>query len=144
MARRFAQTMTIDAPVDAIWPVLSDVVRWAEWTPTILKVEPLTETPLAVGRRYRVTQPRSQPLVYEVTSLEPGRGFSWRATAPGVVVTADHNLANKGAGTELELVFAYGGALGSLLGIVFAGLTARYLRTEAEQLKKLCEAAPVR
>ena len=71
--RKFEVTRHIDAPPQAVWPVISDVARWPEWLPTINTVERLDEGPLRIGSRARVTQPKLPKAEWEVTELVDGR-----------------------------------------------------------------------
>jgi hypothetical protein len=127
-------------PVD-IWSVLADVESWPTWTPTMLQIEPLTSGGLRVGSRYRVTQPKLRPGIYEVTECKPGHAFTWVQKAPGATLVADHRfLASDATGTEVELSFATQGPLGGILGRMYGKLIAEYIATEARSLKEHCEA----
>jgi hypothetical protein len=126
-------------PAD-IWSVLADVERWPKWTPTMLQVERLTPGELCVGARYRVTQPKLRPGIYEVTECTPQKAFTWIQKAPGATMVADHRfLASDAAGTELELSFATSGPLGGILGRMYGKLIQEYIATEARSLKTHCE-----
>jgi hypothetical protein len=128
-------------PAD-IWSVLADVEHWPTWTPTMLQVDPLTPGGLRVGARYRVTQPKLRPGIYEVTECTPHQALTWVQKAPGATMVADHRfLASDAAGTELELSFATEGPLGGLLGRMYGKLIQEYIATEARSLKAHCEAA---
>lgn len=134
------QRMIVKASPAAIWQVLADVERWPTWTPTTLKVEPLTPGGLRVGARYRVAQPKLRPGIYEVTECRPHHAFTWIQKAPGATMVADHRLtASDHTGTEVELSFSTEGLLGGVLGKMYGKLIADYVATEARSLKKYCE-----
>ena len=138
------ERVIIQASPAAIWQVLADVERWPAWTPTVLNVEPLTpngaKTGLKVGARYRVTQPKLRPGVYEVTECVPHHAFAWVQKAPAATMIAEHRLtASDGSGTEVELSFATQGLFGAILGSMYAKTIADYVRTEARSLKNHCE-----
>jgi hypothetical protein len=153
------ERVIVHASPAAIWQVLSDVERWPSWTPTVLSVEPLTVEPLRVqppgsnghnaasnghglkvGARYRVTQPKLRPAVYEVTECAPHQAFTWIQKAPGATLIADHRLtASDGSGTEVELSFSTEGLFGSILGGIYSKRIADSIRTEARALKQHCE-----
>lgn len=134
----------INATPAAIWQVLADVERWPRWTPTVLEVEPLTNHGFHVGSRYRITQPKLRPAVYEVTECVPDKAFAWVTRAPGATMTADHRInACDGAGVEVELTFTTEGLLGGLLGMKYAKLITEYVRTEARSLKTHCESPQI-
>jgi|HubBroStandDraft_1064217.scaffolds.fasta_scaffold46266_3 hypothetical protein len=126
----------------AIWDVLADVERWPTWTSTMLQVDPLTPGGLRVGARYRLTQPKLRPAIYEVTECTPHKAFTWIQKSPGATLVADHRfIAADSTGTELELSFATTGLLGSVVGRMYGKLIAEYIATEARCLKSHCEAA---
>ncbi len=130
----------IQATPAAIWQVLSDVERWPRWTPTVLDVQPLTHHGFHVGSRYRITQPKLRPAVYEVTECIPHQAFTWVQKAPGATRIADHRInACDGDGAEVELTFTTEGLLGGILGNMYAKRICDYLRTEARSLKAHCE-----
>jgi carbon monoxide dehydrogenase subunit G len=135
----------IQASPAAIWQVLADVERWPTWTPTVLSVEPLapngSNDGLRIGARYRVTQPKLRPAIYEVTERVPQQAFTWVQKGPGATMIAEHRLtASDHAGTEVEISFATQGLLGALAGRMYSKLIADYVRTEARSLKQHCEA----
>lgn len=130
----------IQANPAAIWQVLTDVERWPRWTPTVLDVQPLTNHGFHVGSRYRITQPKLRPAVYEVTECIPHQAFTWVQKAPGATMIADHRInACDGDGAEVELTYTTEGLLGGILGNMYAKRILEYLRTEARSLKAHCE-----
>lgn len=138
------ERVIINATPAAIWQVLADVERWPTWTPTVLSVEPLTpearKEGLKIGARYRVTQPKLRPGIYEVTERIPHTAFTWVQRAPGATMIADHRLlAADGSGTEVELSFSTEGLIGAILGSMYSKTIAEYVRTEARSLKTHCE-----
>ena len=136
---RYEASASIRAPVDSIWPVLSDVLQWNRWTPTILQVEALDGDEIAPGRRFRVYQPRLRPTIWRVSSVEPPR-FTWEARTLGTRMTADHVLARLApAETGLTLGFSFAGPLGGLVGRMTGRLVQSYLDTEAASLRRVCE-----
>jgi hypothetical protein len=133
--------LIVQATPAAIWSVLSDVESWPAWTPTMLHVDPLTPGGLRVGARYRVTQPKLRPAIYEVTECTPQKAFTWIQKAPAATMVADHRLTAADAiGTEVELSFATAGLLGGILGNMYRKLIVDYVATEARSLKARCEA----
>lgn len=134
-------SVAIDAAPERVWAVLADVERWPEWTASMSRVQRLDEGDLAVGTRVRIKQPRLPAITWRVTELEPGRGFSWSATSPGVTTMADHRLTTLGQAVTVDLVIRRSGPLAGALNALSAGLTRRYLQMEADGLKRRCETA---
>ena len=133
---KYSTSITINASPNAVWKVLSDVAHWHEWTPTVAKVEVLNTPELKLGNRYNVIQPKLQPAEWTVTELTTS-SFTWESKAPGMHMVAEHILTSKGMNqTELTLTFAFNGWLGNLIGRMYGKMTAEYIQTEAQSLKK--------
>lgn len=131
----------IDATPEQVWAVMADIERWPEWTASVERVERLDEGPLRVGSRARLKQPRFPPVVWEVTALEPGRAFSWTARNVGVTSIGEHRIASPpGEPVTVRLSLRQRGPLAPLLALFTAKLTRRYVDTEAQGLKRRCEA----
>ncbi|MEJ2060353.1 MAG: SRPBCC family protein [Gammaproteobacteria bacterium] len=138
--RNFSVTKAIHAPVERVWEILADVERWAEWTPSISSIEPLTDLPLTTGSQVRIIQPKLRPAVWKVTQWEPHSCFAWESAAPGAVVVAEHWLTPVQEGCQLTLKLAFTGMLGGLFGFLSGKVTQRYLNLEANGLKARAEA----
>jgi hypothetical protein len=137
---RYEASASIRAPIESIWPVLSDVLHWSRWTPTILQVEGLDGEELALVRRFRVHQPRLRPTIWRVTSIHPPTSFTWEARTIGTRMTADHVLERTAPGeTDLTLAFSFAGPLGGLVGRLTGRLVQSYLDTEAASLRRFTE-----
>ena len=133
-------TVEIAAPPERVWEVLADVERWSECTETVTWVRRLDEGPLRTGSRAKIAQPKIPETEYVVTELEPGRSFTWVATAPGVKTTGRHEVeALAGGGSRVRLAVEQRGWLGSTMGRFYRGLTDRYLANEAAGLKARSE-----
>ncbi|MBX6383274.1 MAG: SRPBCC family protein [Microbispora sp.] len=136
---RFETSVDIDAPVERVWQVLTDVTKWPEFTPTTTKVEPLGDGPLAVGGRFRVKQPGLPLTIWQVTELIENRSFTWRAETGGVVTVGTHVLTPRDGGVSAQLGIEQSGPLAPLMSLLIGGRVRRYVRTEAESLKQRCE-----
>jgi hypothetical protein len=133
-------TIEIAAPPERVWEVMGDVERWSEWTDTVSWVRRLDDGPLRAGSRAKINQPKLRETEYVVTELEPGRGFTWVATGPGLLTTARHSIEPlPGGGSRVRLSVEQSGWLDALVGRFYRGLTDRYLATEAAGLKARCE-----
>src|SRR4249920_2329646 len=131
-------SITINAPIDVVWSVFTDVERWPTWASSFTSVE-LIDGPMRLGAKARIRQPRLPIVVWEVTKWEPGRSWTWTATSPGARTQASHVLTRSGEGTVAEQSIIPSGPLGRLAAFVWRSLTRRYLATEAAGLKQRSE-----
>jgi hypothetical protein len=96
----------------------------------VQSVERLDEGPLRLGSRARIKQPAQRTAVWEVTSLEPGRRFSWRSERRGIAMTGTHQVDPEGSGSRNTLTIEMTGPLAPVLGLLLGPLMRRVLRTE--------------
>ena len=73
-----------------------------------------------------------------MTEFNPGAGFTWVSVAPGVRVTARHEVQGNASGCLVTLSIHYEGLLGALLARWVGNLNNRYLTMEANGLKSRC------
>ena len=131
-------SVTIDAPIDVVWSVFTDVERWPTWASSFTSVE-LIDGPMRLGAKARIRQPRLPTVVWEVTKWEPGRSWTWAATGPGLRTEASHVLTRSGDRTVAEQSITSSGPLGRLAAFLGRSLTRRYLAVEAAGLKQRSE-----
>jgi len=102
--------VTIDAPPEAVYALVSDVTRMGEWSPETVRCEWADgATGPAVGARFKA-QNRHGRMRWsnkpEVTAAEPGREFAFSRKAPaGGEVVWRYSLLPEGAGTKLTESF---------------------------------------
>lgn len=89
----YSRSISIHAPAQHVWSILTDVERWPEWTASIASVQRLDRGPFGVGSRARIKQPKLASTVWTVIELEPMRTFTWTATAGGITSIAEHQIA---------------------------------------------------
>ena len=131
----------IQAPPEVVWAVMRDVEKWPEWTPTVTQIRLLDRGPLLVGSRAVVHQPKLLPARWRVTELDAaGRRFTWISRAPGIQVIAVHGVAPWGKGSRAMLSLRFTGLLSGIFARLLHDLNNRYLKLEAEGLKRRSEA----
>ena len=140
--RNYEITVDIDAPPARVWDVMIDVEKWPEWTPSMSSVKRLDPGELRVGSRVRIKQPGLAPATMTITHIEPDKCFTWRAKAPGVVVTATHTITEKGKGSQVVLSLYFDGLVGGIIARATRGINERYIAYEAAGLKKRSEHPP--
>src|SRR5678815_4581770 len=82
-------SITIDAPIEVVWSVFTDVERWPTWASSFTSVA-LVDGPLRLGAKARIRRPGLPTVIWEVTKWEPGRSWTWTATSPGARTEASH------------------------------------------------------
>jgi hypothetical protein len=133
-------SIEIDASAGTVWDVFTDVERWSDWTASVQRVTALDGAALAVGRRFRIKQPRLPNAVWTVTELEPGRSWTWRYHAPGNTTLASHEVVAMDDGrTFVRQRIDQRGVIGATIGALVRRTTRRYLTMEAEGLKTASE-----
>ncbi|MGQ5259995.1 SRPBCC family protein [Micromonospora sp. ZYX-F-536] len=137
---RFEAGTEIAADAQRVWAVLTDVQRWPDWTTSVSRAERGESGPLTVGATVRLTQPKLRPALWRVTELTEGRDFTWVSEAPGVRTRAEHRLLPlPGGRTRVGLAMTQSGPLAGLVGWLYRDLFRRYLRLEADGLRRRCE-----
>ena len=82
----FDLSIAIAAPAERVWQVISDIDRWAEWTPSIRSVKRLQGAPFAVGSRVLVRMNKNN-VGYWKMSLTHARLTLPLATDPNILIT---------------------------------------------------------
>lgn len=136
---RFSIDTDIPAPPERVWDVMSDIVRWHEWTASVTSIKRIDEGPLVVGSRALIRQPRFPPALWRVTAIEPGTGFTWTSTAPGLRVVGRHFVEPRSGMSRATLSVEYHGMFGALMARLAGDITQKYLSLEAAGLKARSE-----
>jgi uncharacterized membrane protein len=137
---RFEQTADIDAPQQRVWEVLSDLEAWPQRIETVDVVELLTPAPLAVGSRVCIKQPKLPEGIWDVTAWDAPSYFEYRQRSGGATVLAGHRVEPLEEGrSRLTLTLEMRGPLVPVIGLFYKNLTNRYMRTEAQGIKRAAE-----
>jgi carbon monoxide dehydrogenase subunit G len=132
-------SIEIAAPPEAVWKVLIDVERWPEWTASTTKVERVEKSAFGLGSQARIEQPKLAKTVWTVVRFEPATRFDWESRTTGSHTIAGHIIEPSGTGSKVTLTVHVSGWAAKLLQGFLKPLTERYMATEAEGLKKVCE-----
>jgi Polyketide cyclase / dehydrase and lipid transport len=136
MMVEFRETVSVDAAVADVAEVLHAVERWPSWNPAVSRVHRHSAGPLAVGAAVTVKQPRLPAARWTVTALD-GSGFAWTSSSLGVRSTGEHWARETGDGrTTVTLALTLSGPLARLTGTIYARLIRRYVRMEADGLRR--------
>ena len=148
-----AVTVSMNAPVEKVWALVSDVTRIGEFSPETFEAEWLDgATGPAVGARFRGHVKRNGigPTYWTsctVTACEPGKVFEFGVGAPGKALnTWRYELEAQDGGTAVTESFRLADNLGlriywTLLGRLRGRTNHRGMQTTLERIKAVVEAA---
>jgi uncharacterized protein YndB with AHSA1/START domain len=137
----FTRSIAIQAPIERVWTILADLERWPEWTASVRSVRALGSTPLGVGARYRVEQPKLKPADFTISDWRPPHSFTWKMGTTALSAVAVHTLTPTPEGCRLELKLDFCGPLSWAVGVLAGKITREYMTLEAEGLKRRAESA---
>ena len=118
----------IQAPLERVWALSTDIDRAGEWLPKEVVVEKLTEGPARLGSRYKETRPvlgRRDIRVYEITILDAPRRSEVFAAEGGFRFRLDYEAVD--ASTTRVTMSGTVTGLGCL-GVIAAPLIRRVMR----------------
>lgn len=83
--RNIRTELEIDAPIEEVWAVLSDIESWESWNPVIPRIQ--ASPRLGGGVRFEIHVPPGKPLKLAAKFLawEENREMAWGGGLPGVV-----------------------------------------------------------
>lgn len=136
---RYEQTIDVAAPPENVWSVMVDVEAWPTWTASMTSVQLTTPGPLRLGSVAKVRQPRLAPTTFIVNEYDEGRSFAWSTGNRWLATVGDHRVDPAGQGSRVTLTLRQQGPLAGPVGAVYKGLIARYIRMEADGLKREAE-----
>lgn len=136
---RWTHSTQIDAPVDVMWRLTTDVEAWPATTSTMQSVQRLDDGPLRVGSQALIRQPAQAAAVWTVTALEPGHAFSWQSRRRGLTLTGTHTVTADGRGCRNTLELDATGPLAGPFGLLFGAVFRQVLRTENAGFKAAAE-----
>ena len=126
---KIERELIIEAPVDVVWSVMSDVEHWPEMTASMTSVR-LLDGELRHGARAEVVQPKLPKAIWTVTRLDEGRRFDWTAKSPGMTTVGIHGVEAVATGTRAYIGIKQTGPLAPLFGLLLRKLTESYLDLE--------------
>lgn len=88
-----------DASLDALWELLSDPSRWAQWNPTI--AEAAIDGPFAEGTTVTLKTHRGRQSEVTLRDVRQGIGFTTVSRLPGAELRIEHELATAPDGRSL-------------------------------------------
>ena len=150
MVRAVGASIEIDAPIERVWQVLTDVAAYPSWNPFTVSVDTTFElgTPVDMrvclrGRTAKDGTRKTMHQVEYVTSYIEGRRVSWGVNVgPGWFITADRyqELTDLDDGrTRYETVDEFTGVGVGFMMLLMERHMARGFAEVAHALKERCE-----
>ncbi len=147
-AVELSAAVEVDRPADDVWRLVADYDRDPQWRAGVATMAPSTSGPVVVGtttaERLR-TAGRTWNNTGVVTSVGPGRRFTWRTTS-GVVASGSRTVVPLPGGrcrVELALSVRPDGVQ-RLLRPLLAGVLRRGLAADAARLRLIAVREPAR
>ena len=122
---------TVDAAVERVWAVFTDIAGRPRWLSTVESVEPLSAGPFGPGTAWRETRLVSDTahVVEElhVVSCTPPRGITLASPGIGADYRMTYTFEPAGARTVVRIVLegTPQGAASRVLSVLLGGLAAR-------------------
>jgi len=137
----------IDADPTLVFERATDLSVWVDDIQGIEKVELLTDGPVGVGTRFRETRVmfgKEATEEMEVTSFEPGKGWTLEAESCGAHYRTCIRFVPDGGGTRVDWemtsrAVTLGGKIFGCLGFFFTGTMKKCLARDLADLKQACE-----
>ena len=132
---RVASRVYVERPPAAVWALLSDVRRWAEWSPLCRDCRVAPAGPLAAGAvlnmrlRFRFL---TLPARATLSCVQPNREIGWEATWLGIKARHRYSVRPDGRGSAV-----YNEELFEGLGPLARGLVHAWFRATNLSLESL-------
>lgn len=149
-----------DAPAEAVWPLLATPAAWPRWSPQIVGVTaaPGGDNPgrtlERAGGRYVVHGPGPVHVPVEITRVDPGERWDFRARLPGLWDLESAHVVHPAPpdapsfGTRISVQMVLRGPLGGLLDrtalLPYVPLAHLAVRTLARRAAQESRSAPSR
>lgn len=140
---------TIDAPIERVWSVFTDLAASQDRLSAVEKVEVVTEGPFRVGTTWRETRKmfgRTETEEMHVTEVDDQVSYTVEATAQGTTYRSRFDFtAQEPSGTRVVFTFTGetpGGVrkvVGAVLWPLLRGKVAKELRRDLDDLAAYCE-----
>ena len=143
----FKLTRRVEAPIDAVFDIFSDIPRADEMIDDIIKVEMLTDGPVGVGTRWRETRVMFKREATEemwVTAYERGKSYTVGCESCGCAYESTWRFESEGDATQVEFEMGYRALtffakLMSPLGRLMMPMMKKCFEKDFQALKTLAE-----
>ena len=140
-------TKQINASIERVYDVFTDLPSAAERVSGIEAVEVLTDQPFGVGTRWketRIMMGKSATETMWITEVDPPNGYTAEAESCGTHYTSTFTFEPGDGGTLVTMTFegrpvTLGAKVLSLLGVLMKGTIRKMLAKDLDDLAVVCE-----
>jgi uncharacterized membrane protein len=144
---RVRESISIQAPVENVFDLASDIATCQRWSKSITNIEMMTDGPMKVGTKWRETRvmmgkPATETL--EITSMRPNEHYTIGCESMGSKFSTDMVFTSAGQGTQVTVEmkcqpYTLGARLLSPMSALFMGMIRKCLRDDLTDLKRVAE-----
>lgn len=137
----------INAPVEKVFDVFSDITQIENRIEGITKIEILSDVTSGVGTRWRETRMmfgREATEEMEISALTPNKSYEVVAESRGTKYHTIYTFTSQSDGTQVNMVFSgeavsFAAKLMTPMAYLLKGTIRKALEKDMDELKKLCE-----
>jgi uncharacterized membrane protein len=128
--------VTVDAPADAVFAILSDIADWPSWQKSVSSVE--VDGTVGLGTTFRWKSGRSR-IVSTIELFEPPHAIGWRGRTVGIRAVHIWRFTPVGSATGVETEESWEGSLASALAPVMRRVLRQSVDAAVADLKREAE-----
>ena len=138
----------INAPIERVYDVMTDLERWPDTIEAITRIEKLTEGPVGNGTRFKETRvmfgkEHTETMCFE--DVVPNRGYTLAANSCGMEYASVHTLAPDAGGTLLRMelrskpVTLGAKIMSPVMGVMMKGTMRKMISKDFDEVARVCE-----
>ena len=144
---KLTMTKKVEAPIDIVFDIFSDIEKATERISGIEKIEMLTDGPVGKGTRFRETRimfKRETTEELEFTAFEPGKHYTIGCESCGCTYETTFRFERDGSGTKVEMNMSarpvtFFARIMSPLAVLMMGSMKKAMDKDMEELKAAAE-----
>ncbi|OJX47937.1 MAG: hypothetical protein BGO78_05255 [Chloroflexi bacterium 44-23] len=131
-----AKEIHIEAPLENVWTLLTDIEKWTDWQPDITSAK--LEGPLVAASVFR-WKAKGLSIVSTLHTVEPQHEIGWSGVSPGMFAIHNWTMETAENGTRVVTKESLTGWFARLLKIVDPHFLDKSLETILLRLKAQIE-----
>lgn len=141
---QFRASRMIKAPIDLVFQMISDIVRFSEAIPHITNIEFLSEVQSGVGTRFRETRlmgGKEATTELEITEFKENELVRFVSDTNGTIWDTMMSVQELSGATQLNMKMdakAYR-FMSKVMNVMIKGMVQKALEADMDSLKEYCE-----